>query len=91
MNNYELTLILDPEAKEDQKLLTKVKGWIEGAKGKVEKTDTWGVKDFAYPIKKLSQGLYVFLQFSLGADGTASFERRLRIEPGIVRYLLIRV
>lgn len=91
MNTYELTLFLKPEEKEADKALAKVKGWIEAGKGKVEKVDKWGLKDLAYPVKKLNQGFFVLLSCSATPEGIASLTRRLRTEPEVVRHLLIRV
>jgi small subunit ribosomal protein S6 len=50
--------------------------------------DHWGRRQLAYPIGRKEQGYYVVARFS--ADGTAlpEFERALKLDDGIVRYLL---
>lgn len=91
MNSYELTLVLSPEEKEADKTLVKIKGWIEAGKGKLSKIDKTGLKDFAYPIKKLSKGNYLFSILEIDPKELSAVERRLRIEPSILRYLLVRI
>lgn len=50
--------------------------------------DHWGRRQLAYPIGRKEQGYYVVARFS--TDGTAlpEFERALKLDDGIVRYLL---
>ena len=52
------------------------------------KVDHWGRRQFAYPIGRKEQGYYVVARF--GADGKAlpEFERALKLDDGIVRYLI---
>ena len=95
--DYELTLILDPDLTTDtqKKLITKIKKLVEdppvGGKGKVEKTDDWGKKDFAYPIAKKSFGYYTLLAFSSSGEAVVTIDKKLKLEEGILRYLLIKM
>jgi small subunit ribosomal protein S6 len=52
------------------------------------KVDTWGRRQLAYPIGRKEQGYYVVARFS--AEGTAlpEYERALKLDDGIIRYLL---
>lgn len=52
------------------------------------KVDHWGRRQLAYPIGRKEQGYYVVARFS--AEGTAlpEYERALRLDDGLVRYLL---
>lgn len=52
------------------------------------KVDHWGRRQFAYPIGRKEQGYYVVARFT--AEGTAlpEYERALRLDDGVVRYLL---
>ncbi|HJQ19009.1 MAG TPA: 30S ribosomal protein S6 [Gemmatimonadaceae bacterium] len=52
------------------------------------KVDHWGRRQLAYPISRKEQGYYVVARFS--ADGTAlpEYERALRLDDTILRYLL---
>jgi small subunit ribosomal protein S6 len=50
--------------------------------------DHWGRRQLAYPIGRKEQGYYVVARFS--AEGTAlpEYERALRLDDSIIRYLL---
>lgn len=52
------------------------------------KIDHWGRRQLAYPIGRKEQGYYVVARFS--AEGTAlpEYERALRLDDSIIRYLL---
>lgn len=92
MRGYELVIILSPKdsAEERKKLLEKIKEEVEKAKGKVEKTEEWGRKDFSNLIKKKNEGIYFFLNLSFPPKEVANFEKKLKLEERILRYLLVR-
>ena len=52
------------------------------------KVDHWGRRQLAYPIGRKEQGYYVVARFA--AEGTAlpEFERALKLDESIVRYLI---
>lgn len=92
MRDYELTLVLKAGLadQEREKLLEKIKKLIEAAKGKIESQDLWGKKALAYLIKKEKEGVYVHLVLSLPEKETDPLERKLKIEEGVLRNLLVR-
>ncbi|MCJ7829674.1 30S ribosomal protein S6 [Patescibacteria group bacterium] len=92
MFDYELTLILDADlSAEDQKKLTeKIKKIIEDAKGQVEKTNDWGKKELAYPIKKKKMGFYFLWEIKLTPDDLDKIDKKLKIEEEVLRYLILR-
>ncbi len=87
-----MTLILVPELGETKKkeVLVKVKKILEDTKGKVEKTDEWGKKALAYPIKKMTEGDYHFWEVSLPEPAPAEIDKKIRLEDQVLRYLLVR-
>lgn len=92
MRDYELVLVIDPDltGTDQKKLLSQVKKIIEELKGKVEKTDEWGKKELAYPIKKKNLGYYFLLEVKLPSDGPGKIEGKLKLEEKIIRYLLVK-
>jgi small subunit ribosomal protein S6 len=92
MSKYELTLILDPKATLAKK--KKVQGIVEKIadqmKGKIIKSDDWGVKDFAYDINKKSSGAYLFFELELDSSSAKSLNEKLRLENEILRYLFVK-
>jgi len=93
MRKYELTVILpaDLEKEDNEKLLGKIKKAIGDGKGKIEKADDWGKKDFAYEIKKLKEGNYYYWEFSVEPSQLFDIDRKIKAEEKILRYLLVKV
>ena len=63
---------------------------IKTAKGKITKLDDWGKIDLAYEIK--GEGGGNFLHFTLELDSLTAklIGEKLKLEEGIIRYLLVR-
>jgi len=92
MRDYELTLVIDPDltSENQKKLITKTKKIITDLKGKAGKTDEWGKRELAYPIKKKTLGYYFFLESKLPEKGLGELEKKLKLEEGVIRYLLVK-
>jgi len=92
MRDYKLTLVISPDlgSEETKTLLTKIKKIVEEPKGKVTKTNEWGRKDLAYPIAKKQVGYFVLLEINLPEDQPKEIERKLKLEEGILRFLLVK-
>jgi small subunit ribosomal protein S6 len=90
MRNYELGCISDPEldAQAQTDLETKVTSWIEAVGGTTRKIDRWGKRRLAYPIKKHTDGYYVFYQVELPPQAAIRIERDLRLNENVLRFLL---
>jgi small subunit ribosomal protein S6 len=90
MRNYEVVYIADPELSEETiaELQAKVVGWIEAAGGKALKIDAWGKRRLAYPIRKRHDGHYIFIQTELPPRSTIALERDLRLNEGILRFMI---
>ena len=92
MNDYYLTLILNPDLEEKQRgeVLEAVKKNLTKEDGKFEKEDAWGNKDLAYQIRKKSKGYYVHFEFSADPKAARDLDKSLKLEEDIMRYLLVR-
>ncbi len=64
---------------------------IEENKGKVVKTETWGLRSLAYRIAKNRKAHYVMLDLDAPAPAIAELERQSNINEDIIRYLTIKV
>ncbi len=58
-----------------------------GTSGDV-KVDHWGRRQLAYPIGAKENGYYVVARFEAEAAGIPEYERALKLDGGVVRYLL---
>ena len=64
---------------------------VEDGKGKVVKTETWGLRSLAYRIAKNRKAHYVMLQIDGPAGVVAELERQTAINEDVIRYMTIRV
>jgi len=92
MNKYELGVVVRADLEEEtfQAEMTRVKGLIERFEGTIDKVDEWGRRKLAYPIKKLTEGVYTFITFSSPAGAPREIEDRLRLMENVLRFLVIR-
>ena len=91
MRLYEVVYILDPaleEAAVDAKL-EKFHALAVANGGEVSSVDHWGSRQLAYPIGKRRSGYYAVAQFTAASDALPEFERLLRLDEEVMRYLLV--
>jgi len=90
MREYELVIIVHPDLEETalNEAITKVQSWITDAGGQVTKTDLWGKRRLAYPIRKQTQGHYVLMNISMEPKFGVELERNLRILEPVIRFLV---
>lgn len=67
------------------------KGVLESNGGKVEKTESWGLKSLAYRIKKNRKAHFTLFNVNAPASALAEMERQMRINEDILRFMTIRV
>lgn len=93
MRDYELVLITVPQLEEEAlaTLIQRVTGWIAAGNGTVTGTNVWGRRNLAYAIRKLTEGIYVVLNFQLDPSSTRELDRNLQLDEQIIRYLAIRL
>jgi len=64
---------------------------IEDGKGKVVKTETWGLRSLAYRIAKNRKAHYVMLEIEAPTGVVAELERQLNINEDIIRFMTVRI
>jgi len=92
MRAYELMVIFKAETEESdiQTSINKLESIANEANGSLEKVDKWGVKSFAYEMKKANEGFYVVLEF-LAPNALAEIDRTLRIADNVIRHKFLRL
>lgn len=90
---YETTFVIDAHLSGEQvdTTITKYTQFIEKNKGKVEHIDRWGKRRLAYEIAKKQYGYYVYVRFEADGSFVKEFERELRLDDSILRYLTVLV
>jgi small subunit ribosomal protein S6 len=85
---YEAVYIFD-SALEDAAITDKI-GRFHGLLGATEemKVDHWGRRQLAYPIGRRENGYYVIAHFNAEPNVLPEYERALKLDDGVVRYLV---
>ena len=81
---YILQSTIDPD--EADRIATRIKDIVSTRSGHLLKIDNWGKRKLAYPIRKASRGVFVFLKYLGFEDMVAEIERNLRLLDPVVRY-----
>jgi small subunit ribosomal protein S6 len=91
MRIYEVVYILDPAILEDAVTakLERLHELVTSKGGEVSAIDHWGTRQLAYPINKLSAGYYVVAQFTAAPDALPEYERLLKLDGEVMRYILV--
>ena len=93
MANYESVLIArqDLGASQVNSLVADLSEAVKKEGGEVVKVDNWGLKNLAYRIKKNRKGHYVLLNIVAPAKAIFEYERLMRLNEDIIRYMTIKV
>lgn len=93
MANYESVLIArqDLGAAQVNTLVSELSDVIKSEGGEVVRVDNWGLKNLAYRIKKNRKGYYVLLDIVAPANAISEYERRIRLNEDVIRYMTVRV
>lgn len=91
MRLYEVVYILDPALDEGAVTakLEKFHALAVAHGGEVSAVDHWGNRQLAYPIGRRASGYYAVAQFTAAAEALPEFERLLRLDEEVLRYLLV--
>jgi small subunit ribosomal protein S6 len=57
--------------------------------GVVSNVAHWGKRTLAYPIKKKEAGYYVVAQFEAAGELLPEYERAVKLDEGVLRYLVV--
>ena len=93
MRKFETLLLLSPElsAENREGIVNTLTAVIEREKGAMEEVDNWGMRDLAYPVRKLMRGYYVRLVYNAPAELIAELERIVRITDGIFKFVTVKL
>ena len=90
---YESVLIArqDLGASQVSSLVSDLSETLKANGGEVVRVDNWGLKNLAYRIKKNRKGHYVVLNISAPAAAIAEYERIMRFNEDVIRYMTVKV
>lgn len=93
MRKFETLLLLSPELSADNRegIINALTAIIAREKGIMVEVDNWGMRDLAYPVRKLMRGYYVRLVYNAPAELIAELERIVRITDGIFKFVTVKL
>ena len=85
-------MIIDPRPTDEEAaaLLTQLGENLTSLGAAVAKVDNWGKRRLAYDIRKQREGTYAVLEVSAEPAMVKEFERQLRLNDNVLRFLSTR-
>ena len=93
MPYYESVIIArqDLSAQQVEQLTGELTEVIKAGGGEVAKSESWGLRNLTYKIKKNRKGHYVLMNLDAPAEAVTEYERVMRFNEDVLRYLTVRV
>ncbi len=90
---YESTFVArhDMSAQQVESLTATFTDIVKKNGGEITKTEYWGLRTLAYRIRKSRKGHYVFFNLDAPSDAVREFERNMRLNEDVLRYLTVAV
>lgn len=90
---YEHVVVTRPDISPQQvdALVEDITKVVTELKGKIGKTEYWGLRNLAYPIKKSRKAHYSLLNIEGPGEVIHEVERRHRINEDVLRFLTVKV
>lgn len=91
MRHYEIVFLVDAEQ------TSQVAGMIENYRdiikedgGHMHRMEDWGVRQLAYPIKKLNNAHYVLMNIECSSEALGKIKYSFQFNDAVIRDLIIR-
>lgn len=107
LRDYELMIVISPLRSSEEDVnatLTRIQQSLASVGGELTSSDfsaPWGRRKMAYPIRRyaegeasrrsFNEGFYVLLRFTLATAQITEFERQLKLNDAVIRYLITLV
>jgi small subunit ribosomal protein S6 len=90
---YEILIIIDPRPTDEEAaaLLTQLGEQITTLGAQVVRVENWGKRRLSYEIRKQREGTYAVLEVSAEPSMIKEFERQLRLNENVLRFLSTQV
>lgn len=92
-NHYETIFITSPLVTDSQlkESVARFKELMTRNGAEIIYEEDWGLKKFAYPIKKKSTGYYHLFEYKADAEFVQKFETEFNRDEKILRYLTVKL
>ena len=93
MNLYEHTIIArqDTSPSEIKQLTEKYSKIVEKSEGEIVKTESWGLLNLSYLIKKNKKGNYIHFKIKGTGKIINELEKNESIDQNLLRYMTVKV
>ena len=90
---YEILVIADPPPTDEEvaALLTQLGEQVKSLGAEVIKVENWGKRRLTYDIRKQREGTYAVIPCSAEPAAVREFERQLKLNENVLRYITTRV
>lgn len=90
---YEVLVIIDPRPTDEEvaQLLTRLQDNLKELGAEVARMESWGKRRLTHDIKKQREGTYAVLEVSAEPSMVKEFERQLKLNENVLRFLSTRV
>ena len=91
--DYELVMILSPEATESEAAQTvkRISDIISEGGGNISHQENWGIRRLAYPIQRFIEGNYFIMRCQMEAQAAAELDKTLNAAQDVMRHLIFRL
>jgi small subunit ribosomal protein S6 len=90
---YEILVILNAALTDEESaaLLTQLGETVKGLGAEITKVENWGKRRLAYDIDKQREGTYAVIEVSAEPAMIKEFERQLKLNESVLRFLSTQV
>jgi len=90
---YEILVILNAALTDEESaaLLTQLGETVKGLGAEITKVENWGKRRLAYDINKQREGTYAVIEVSAEPAMIKEFERQLKLNESVLRFLSTQV
>lgn len=92
MKKYEVMYIIKPtvEGEKINEIVNYFNNIFTNNNAKILELKEWGLRDLAYEIEHFKKGYYVWLLVEAGNDAVSQFNRLIRINENVIRYIVVK-
>ncbi len=91
MSFYETLILTAPHLtdEEQDQIAATYTAVIEGQNGTIRNVDKWGKRVLAYPINKITEGVYTLIEFTGDGKVVNELDRKLKIDENVMRHIVV--
>jgi small subunit ribosomal protein S6 len=93
MNKYETVFIIDADTAEadEQAIVERIRSLTSQHGGRLLAFDDWGMRKFAYEIRKKKQGHYIRIEYGGTGELVHAIERFFRMDYRVLKFMTVNL